>query len=59
MEYKCPHCGKTSVWEGNKYRPFCSKRCKMTDLGAWADEKYKVKSDRDDIDIEPEYIDEE
>ncbi|MEY3263761.1 MAG: hypothetical protein RL717_1238, partial [Pseudomonadota bacterium] len=26
----------------NKYRPFCSDRCKQIDLGAWAEEKYVI-----------------
>ena len=50
MEYKCPQCGKESAWKGNKYRPFCSERCKLIDLGTWADEKYKVETNLDDID---------
>jgi endogenous inhibitor of DNA gyrase (YacG/DUF329 family) len=31
-------------WNGakNKYRPFCSERCKQIDLGAWAEEKYTI-----------------
>lgn len=45
FKYKCPRCGKKSVWEGNKYRPFCSNRCKMIDLGEWADEKFKVSEE--------------
>ena len=33
----CPTCGKKVEWtETNKYRPFCSERCKQIDLGAWA-----------------------
>ena len=40
---KCPVCGKDVEWkEANLYRPFCSERCKQIDLGAWAEEKYKV-----------------
>lgn len=40
---KCPVCGKDVEWkETNLYRPFCSERCKQIDLGAWADEEYKV-----------------
>jgi len=39
---KCPRCGKLTTWENNEFRPFCSKRCKMIDLGAWASEKYKL-----------------
>ena len=42
---KCPVCDKDVEWkEVNKYRPFCSERCKQIDLGAWADEKYKVSA---------------
>jgi len=39
----CPQCGKTAAWDtSNPYRPFCSERCKMIDLGAWASESYRV-----------------
>ena len=39
----CPTCGKKVEWtEANKYRPFCSERCKQIDLGAWAEVKYKI-----------------
>lgn len=39
----CPHCGKSVRWSTeNRYRPFCSERCKMVDLGAWANEAYRI-----------------
>ena len=39
----CPQCGTAVVWDrANPYRPFCSERCKMIDLGAWATESYRV-----------------
>ena len=39
----CPTCGKQVEWiEANKFRPFCSERCKKIDLGAWAEEKYTI-----------------
>jgi len=38
----CPRCGEVTAWAGNPYRPFCSERCKLIDLGAWANEDYKV-----------------
>jgi endogenous inhibitor of DNA gyrase (YacG/DUF329 family) len=42
-EVRCPQCGSTSPWNsGNQWRPFCSERCKMIDLGAWASESYRV-----------------
>ena len=39
----CPQCNATIVWsKDNPYRPFCSERCKLIDLGAWATEAYRV-----------------
>ncbi|MGA6135069.1 DNA gyrase inhibitor YacG [Acinetobacter dispersus] len=40
--FPCPRCGEASTWEGNQFRPFCSERCKMIDLGAWASDEYKL-----------------
>ncbi len=39
---KCPICKTVTALSGNPYRPFCSNRCKVLDLGAWAEEKYAV-----------------
>ncbi|TAK72187.1 MAG: DNA gyrase inhibitor YacG [Betaproteobacteria bacterium] len=39
----CPRCGKPLRWgPESPFRPFCSERCKMIDLGAWANEEYRV-----------------
>lgn len=39
----CPTCHKSVEWKSsNQARPFCSDRCKLIDLGAWADESYAV-----------------
>jgi len=39
----CPRCGALSPFTpDNKWRPFCSQRCKVIDLGAWATESYRV-----------------
>ena len=38
----CPQCNKEAVWENNPYRPFCSDRCKLLDLGKWASEGYRI-----------------
>ena len=49
----CPQCGKTAEWDPkNRYRPFCSERCKMIDLGAWATESYRVPVAEDDESID-------
>ncbi len=42
---KCPHCGREGEWSGNPFRPFCSERCKMTDLGGWFSEEYRISGD--------------
>jgi len=42
----CPTCGKSVAWRPeNAFRPFCGERCKMIDLGAWANESYKVPTE--------------
>ncbi|MDQ7969769.1 MAG: DNA gyrase inhibitor YacG [Oxalicibacterium faecigallinarum] len=39
----CPTCSAKVEWvPANKFRPFCSERCKQIDLGAWAEEKYVI-----------------
>jgi len=38
----CPQCGKRVTWQHNDFRPFCSERCRMLDLGAWASEDYAI-----------------
>jgi endogenous inhibitor of DNA gyrase (YacG/DUF329 family) len=39
----CPACGKATVFApSNRWRPFCGERCRMTDLGAWASESYRI-----------------
>ena len=44
----CPQCGGDSVYAStNPYRPFCSRRCKTIDLGAWADESFRVPDNVD------------
>ena len=39
----CPTCGKQIEWRPeNTWKPFCSERCKLIDLGAWATENYRL-----------------
>lgn len=42
---KCPICHRETHWEGNPYRPFCSERCKLVDLGKWMLEEYRIPED--------------
>ena len=40
---RCPQCASfTEYRPENPYRPFCSERCKLIDLGAWAEERYAI-----------------
>ena len=40
---RCPQCGKALEYSlDNPSRPFCSSRCKLIDLGAWAEERYAI-----------------
>ena len=46
---RCPACGGPSRYApDNAYRPFCSERCKMFDLGAWANESFRVEAASDE-----------
>lgn len=42
MQVTCPICRTLVTWEGNPSRPFCSERCRLLDLGAWAEESYRL-----------------
>lgn len=40
---KCPRCGQETPYHpDNTYRPFCSERCQLIDLGQWADESHRI-----------------
>ena len=40
---KCPTCGAAVDWsEAQRWRPFCSERCKLIDLGSWFDESNRI-----------------
>lgn len=51
LKVKCPKCKKEVAWKDNKWRPFCSERCKMVDLGTWANEEYRVSDDAGHVTI--------
>jgi endogenous inhibitor of DNA gyrase (YacG/DUF329 family) len=39
----CPICNKTVAWTSEaKFRPFCSERCKLIDLGEWVMEEKRI-----------------
>ena len=42
----CPTCGGPSLYaHENRFRPFCSERCRNVDLGAWASEGFRMPAD--------------
>lgn len=46
----CPRCGAKVAWSAdNKFRPFCSERCKLIDFGAWANEEHSIPSEDDEV----------
>ena len=52
MKLKCPVCKKViRLQKPNNYRegeyfPFCSRRCKLVDLGSWLDAEYRIASEQ-------------
>jgi endogenous inhibitor of DNA gyrase (YacG/DUF329 family) len=49
----CPRCNTPVSWvPENRFRPFCSERCKMVDLGAWANEEYRVAAVEQEDEVE-------
>jgi len=46
---KCPICANIVEWKENPYRPFCSERCKLIDLGGWVNGQYSVPGEEVEI----------
>ncbi len=42
LKVRCPRCGTRVDWAGNPHRPFCSEKCRLIDLGRWAQEDYRI-----------------
>jgi len=43
---RCPTCKRSVPWiTESRYRPFCSERCQLIDLGAWADGQHAIPGD--------------
>ncbi|HET6725392.1 MAG TPA: DNA gyrase inhibitor YacG [Gammaproteobacteria bacterium] len=48
-EVPCPQCGRLVEWsEAAPFRPFCSERCRLIDLGEWFDESHAIPGDEGD-----------
>lgn len=42
LNVSCPHCKKKFEYYSSEFRPFCSEKCKLIDLGSWLNESYGV-----------------
>jgi endogenous inhibitor of DNA gyrase (YacG/DUF329 family) len=41
-QIKCPSCKRRGDWFATPFGPFCSKRCKLIDLGKWLSEEHAI-----------------
>jgi endogenous inhibitor of DNA gyrase (YacG/DUF329 family) len=56
----CPQCGKPTPYSSaNPDRPFCSKRCRMIDLGEWASEGYQIPAEPQPDEFSSQMLDDE
>jgi endogenous inhibitor of DNA gyrase (YacG/DUF329 family) len=56
-ETLCVLCQKHPVRP--EWRPFCSERCKLMDLGAWASERHAIPGEAVETEEKPKTEDEE
>jgi hypothetical protein len=45
----CPTCRRETPWKDNPFRPFCSERCRLIDLGAWVSGEYRVAGEEQPV----------
>lgn len=46
IKTNCPTCEKKDTWQAdNSFKPFCSERCKLIDLGEWASDSRRIAGD--------------
>ncbi|MCX8091268.1 MAG: DNA gyrase inhibitor YacG [Verrucomicrobiae bacterium] len=50
---RCPTCGKVGDWFAGPFGPFCSRRCKLIDLGKWLGEEHVISEP-----LRPEHLEE-
>lgn len=52
LSVECPTCKAPVVWDqSSPDRPFCSPRCRLIDLGAWASEEHAIPGEELEQDI--------
>jgi len=50
----CPTCGRELEWAAAPFRPFCSERCRLIDLGAWLSEQRAIAGESAAADAAPD-----
>ncbi len=45
LRVNCPTCQRELEWHSARFRPFCSERCRLIDLGAWLTEQHAIAGD--------------
>ncbi|MDH3646386.1 MAG: DNA gyrase inhibitor YacG [Gammaproteobacteria bacterium] len=60
MQVNCPNCRKSVEWsQESVWRPFCSNRCRLIDLGAWFNEEHRITDESDPAASQSPDIDEQ
>lgn len=54
INVKCPKCTTEFSYYESNFRPFCSEKCKLIDLGRWLSEEYTVEGRENSVYIEDE-----
>lgn len=56
LTVSCPICTKKIEWtKASQFKPFCSERCKLIDLGDWASEKHAIAGEPAYVQEDPQY----
>ena len=45
MQLRCPTCRREIDWVESDFRPFCSERCRLIDLGGWLAERHVIPAE--------------
>ncbi len=45
MRIRCPTCRREIDWAESDFRPFCSERCRLIDLGGWFAERHVIPAE--------------
>jgi endogenous inhibitor of DNA gyrase (YacG/DUF329 family) len=51
---RCPTCERELEWDRAPFRPFCSERCRLIDLGAWLSEQRAIPGETPRVESDPE-----